>query len=236
MSTSDDLGLSHQATSGEDFVAYLGSRTRLAQWRIRSRACAVADAVAATAGAALLILAAVDSITSWPSDRVLLDHNDLSQVAAVVLIPGWLWLPLAFMLITPGRRSRPDAQQKATDRAVDRMLRRAMFPGLRVRLALGLLALLCAAVVIGGIAMGIAKGSTQVLPGPRYEISTLDLNQAAWTPISASQYNHWQARFVREDGFFTLFGLVLTAGSCGLLQLHRTAMQTQPTRDLQQLG
>ena len=203
---------------------------------MRSRACAATDIIVATAGAALLALTALDSFASWPSDRVLLDHNDLSHVAAAVIFPCWPWMLISFVLTMPKRRSRPDARQRATHRSSDRMLLRAMVPDLRARLALGLLGLLCAAAVIGGIAMGMAKGETRVLPGPRYEISTLDLNQAAWTPISAAQSNHWQARFVREDGFFTVFGLALTAGSFGLLQLHRTATQAEPTGDLQPLG
>ncbi len=60
--------------------------------------------------------------------------------------------------------------------------------------------------------MGAAKGDARVLPGPRYEISTINLNDGNWTPVSAGQYALWQARFVREDGFFTLFGFALIGG------------------------
>ncbi|MEZ0096072.1 hypothetical protein [Streptacidiphilus sp. EB129] len=230
MSTSDDLGVSYSVASGEEFAAYLHSRMRPTQWRIRSRACAVGDAVVATAGAALLALAAVDSLASWFSDRVLLDHNDLSHVAGAVLVPGWSWLIVSLLLTMPRRPPRPDMAQKAAYRAAQRTLRRAMFPSLRMRVGLGCIGILCAGVVIGGFALGAGKGNTRVQPGPRYEVSTVTLNQNAWTPVSPGQYALWQARFVREDGFFTLFGLILTVGSYGLLQLHRTAVSSHRAR------
>jgi hypothetical protein len=41
--------------------------------------------------------------------------------------------------------------------------------------------------------------------------------------VSVEQYARWLARFVREDGLFTLFGFWLVGGSIALLQLHRRA-------------
>lgn len=92
-----------------------------------------------------------------------------------------------------------------------------------MRAGLGLAALVCVVVVVGGMVMGAAKGDARVLPGPRYEISTIDLNHGNWTPVSAGQYALWQARFVREDGLFTLFGFALIGGGLGLFRLHRAA-------------
>jgi hypothetical protein len=95
------------------------------------------------------------------------------------------------------------------------------------RVGLAVAAARCIAVIAGGFAVGAAKGDARLLPGPRYEVSTLDLNQANWTRVSKSQYDLWQARFVREDGPFTLFGLVLAAGSVGLLQLRGTGTRAR---------
>lgn len=189
--------------------------TRFTRWRLRSRPCAVADMIAAAAGAGLFAVAAIDSVASWPSNRVLLSDRDLARVAGALLGPCWPWLLVSFLMVfgVPRRnRSRPRWSQRWPVR----------WP-VPARVCLAAAALACAAVVAGGFALGVAKGEVRVLPGPRYEVSTLDLNQANWTSVSAAQFNLWQARFVREDGLFTTFGLVLTAGSLGLLQLHRRA-------------
>jgi hypothetical protein len=215
----------HPEESREDFIGYLRLRPRSTQWRIRSRACAVGDMVAAAAGAALFVLVAVDSVASWPSDRVLLDDDVLSRVAGVVLIPCWNWL-LVSLLVLGVLRAPRDKQKRSAGRATKRMIWRTMYPSLPMRLGLGLACVVCATVVVGGFVVGGAKGGARVLPGPIYQISTLDLNDAEWTPVSADQYAQWRARFVREDGaFFTLFGLALTAGSLGLLQLHRIVIR-----------
>src|ERR1700693_2390178 len=62
------------------------------QWRLRSRACAVADMIGAAAGISLYAVAGVDSVVSWPSNQVLLSDPDLSRIAAVLLGPAWVWL------------------------------------------------------------------------------------------------------------------------------------------------
>jgi hypothetical protein len=48
--------------------------------------------------------------------------------------------------------------------------------------------------------------------------------------VSADQYAAWQARFVRLDALFTLFGLAMVGGGLGLLQLHRAAAVRTPAR------
>jgi hypothetical protein len=45
--------------------------TRFTHWRLRSGACAAAACLAAAGDAVLYVLAAVDSLASWPSDWVL---------------------------------------------------------------------------------------------------------------------------------------------------------------------
>lgn len=193
--------------------------TRLTRWRLRSRACAVIDLIVAAAGASLLALAALDSVVSWPSNHVLIDDRQLARVAGIVLGPGWPWLIVSLVIIFGVPRGRRDRYARPQGWPVPRPL--------IARVGLAVAAALCIAVIAGGFAVGAAKGDARLLPGPRYEVSTLDLNQANWTPVSKSQYDLWQARFVREDGPFTLFGLVLAAGSLGLLQLHRTGTRAK---------
>ncbi|WP_329587138.1 hypothetical protein OG500_37555 [Kitasatospora sp. NBC_01250] len=189
------------------------------------------DLVAAVAGAALLILSLVDSLASWPSNRVLVVHDDLSRIAGAVLVPCWIWLLVSLFLVVRPRAARRDTQEEAARRAAEMRIWRAMFPDRRLRLGLGVIGILCLGVVIGGFVVGGAKGSSRILPGPSYQISTADLNDDAWTPVAPQQYTLWQARFIREDGLFTVFGLALAGGSLGLLQLHHTTRrQTTSSR------
>jgi hypothetical protein len=81
------------------------------------------------------------------------------------------------------------------------------------------------AVIAGGFALGAAKGAVRVLPGPRHQVSTLGINQAAWTTVPLSQFYLWQARFVREDGLIMFFGLIAATGFISLLQATRAAMR-----------
>ena len=163
----------------------------------------------------MFAIAALDSVVSWPSNRVLIGDRQLARLAGIVVGPGWPWLlvSLAVVFGLPRRRRAN----------VVRPPRRPASWPLLARVGLAAAAALCIAVIVGGAAVGAAKGNARLLPGPRYEVSTLDLNQASWTPVSKSQYDLWQARFVREDGAFTLFGLVLAVGSLRLFELHRTA-------------
>jgi hypothetical protein len=179
--------------------------------------------VAAAAGGGLFVIAAVDSVVSWPSNRVLLSEPDLSRVAAVLLLPGWLWLFVSFPMVFGMPKRDRHRRGRSARRATDRLVWGAPWSSLPMRAGLGLAALVCAVVVVGGSVVGAAKGHARLLPGPRYEISTVDLNDGEWTPVSAGQYALWQARFVREDGLFTLFGFVLIGGGLGLFRLHRLA-------------
>jgi hypothetical protein len=193
--------------------------TRLTRWRLQSRACAVIDLIVAAAGASLLALAALDSIVSWPSNRVLIGDRQLARVAGIVLGPGWPWLIGSLVIIFGVPRGRRGRYARPQGWPVP-------WP-LIARVGLAVAAAFCIVVIVGGFAFGAAKGDARLLPGPRYEVSTLDLNQANWTRVSKRQYDVWQARFVREDGLFTLFGLVLAVGSLGLLQLHGTGIRAK---------
>ena len=166
-------------------------------------------------GAGVFAVAAVDSVVSWSSDRVLLSDPALARLAGAVLLPSWLWMIASFLMVF-GVPRRDDSSLFPPAR---------LWPRLRVRGRIGMAAavVVCAAVIAGGFAVGAAKGSARVLPGPRYEVSTLDLSQAQWTHVTAAQHHMWQARYVREDGALSGFGLMLAWASLGFLRLRRTA-------------
>jgi hypothetical protein len=176
------------------------------QWRLRSRSCAVVDMIGAAAGISLYAVAGVDSVVSWPSNQVLLSDPDLSRIAAVLLGPTWVWLIFSAGMVSGRTRSWRLSQMPA-----------------RPRTCFAAAAVVCVAVIAGGFVLGAAKGAVRILPGPRYQVSTLDINQAAWTTVPLSQYRLWQACFVREDGLFMVFGLVAATGSIALLHLRREA-------------
>jgi hypothetical protein len=160
-------------------------------WRLRSRSCAVADMIAAAAAISLYAVAGIDSVVSWPSNQVLLSDPDLSRIAAVLLAPTWVWLILSSGMVSSRTRSWRLSQMPA-----------------RPRTCFAAAALVCVAVVAGGFVLGAAKGAVRILTGPRYQVSTLDINQAAWTTVPLSQFHLWQARFVREDGLFMFWGFL----------------------------
>lgn len=80
--------------------------------------------------------------------------------------------------------------------------------------------MVCAAVILGGFVPGVAKGAARVLPGPRYQVSVIDNSPAGWTTVPLSQFRYWQASFVREDGFFMFFALIVATGFIALLDLR----------------
>lgn len=82
----------------------------------------------------------------------------------------------------------------------------------------------CIAVIAGGSAVGSTKGDARVLPGPRYQVSVMEINQGAWTTVPLAQFHLWQARFVRGGAGFMAFGLALSAGCLYLIQMHRKAI------------
>jgi len=175
-------------------------------WRLRSRSCAVADMIGAAAAISLYAVAGIDSVVSWPSNQVLLSEPELSTIAAVLLFPTWVWV-----IFSAGM---------AYDRTQHWGLKQ--MPA-RPRACFAAAAAVCAAVIVGGFVLGAAKGSVRILPGPRYQVSTIDINQSAWTTVPLSQFRYWQASFVREDGFCMLFGLAAATILIALLHLHRTA-------------
>ena len=200
---------------------------RFWRWRLRSPVCRVADTLAAAAGAAVSAIVAVDCAATWPADRVLFSDHDLSRLAGVLIPACWAWLflvPAALALrrtaFVPARRAwRKPGRPQLWGRTGQPLL----LP--RVRTCVAASAVAGLAVIVVSFAMGAAKGSVQVLPGPVYRVSTLGLNNAAWTRVSAAQFSLWQARFVREDSLFIFFGLLTTSVAVSMLALRR-----QPAR------
>jgi hypothetical protein len=183
-----------------------GNEVTQSQRRPRSRSCAVADMIGAAAGITLYAVAGIDSVVSWPSNHVLLSDPDLSLLAGVLLIPTWVWLIFSLGMVSRQTQSWSLSRMPA-----------------RPRTCFVAAAVVCVAVVVGGFVLGVAKGAVRILPGPRYQVSTLDINHSAWTTVPLSQFHLWQASFVREDGFLMVFALAAATGCIALLQLRREA-------------
>jgi len=181
-----------------------GNEFTQSQWRLRSRSCAVTDMIGAAAGISLYAVAGIDSVVSWQSNQVLLSDPSLSTLAGVLLIPTWVWLLFSMGMVSRQTQSWSLSRMSA-----------------RSRTCFVAAAVVCVAVVAGGFVLGAAKGAVRILPGPRYQVSTLDINHSAWTTVPLSQFHLWQASFVREDGFFMVFGLVAATGFIALLHLRR---------------
>ncbi len=180
--------------------------------RVQSKSCAVVDRIAVVVGVALYLVAAVDSLASWPSNHVLISDTDLSRAAFFVLMPSWAWLIIS-------------AAKWSSDRRQGAARPMPPFPSGPLRTWFVAAAVVAVVVIAGGFEVGAAKGAVRVLPGPRYQVSTGGVNDYAWTTVPLAQFRAWQASFVREDAFFMLFGLLL-AGACAyLLVLHRDAVR-----------
>ena len=75
--------------------------------------------------------------------------------------------------------------------------------------------------IVVGFVLGGAKGSIRILPGGVHQVSTLDLNSARWTTVSADEYQTWAARFVRGDAIFAIFGLAMVGFGVAIRVLRR---------------
>jgi hypothetical protein len=210
---------------------------RFWRWRLRSPVCAVADTIAVAAGCVLWATAVLDCVATWPANGVLFSDHDLSRLAGALVPACWLWFLMPLVFVGLGRTSRSSQRRlslSASWRWRDWPMRAQWAPSGAtakpllpppVKACLVAAALASVAVIVVSFAIGVAKGSVQVLPGPVYLVSTLDLNSATPTRVSAAQFGLWQARFVREDSLFTLFGLVMVSAAACLLALRR-----QPAR------
>ena len=91
----DSAGLGHSAT-------------RLGMWLVESRV-AVARLVSALVtrlAVALYVLSGLNSVVSWPADRVLVEPASPQRFTAWVILPGWAWLAAVLLLIVGWHRLR----------------------------------------------------------------------------------------------------------------------------------
>lgn len=184
------------------------SRSAFARWWLRSRVFDGVYIATAAAGTVVFCLAAVDSAVSWPRDRVLLAPARLESLAGWLLLPFWVVLILSMV----GLLGLPRPSSKSP----------FLLLSVRRRVAAVVLAVALLAFSVGGF-VGGAKGSLRVLPGPRYQVSTLDLNLADWTTVSPAGYRMWQARFVRGDTVLTMFGAFELVAGVVVLRIRRRA-------------
>src|SRR4051794_13252313 len=181
----------------DDCVVWSRALASVREWRLSSRAARVLDLIMAMAGAGVITGGAVDSLGAWAAGAVWISPMSLEHAMAFLVIPGWSWLLFGCAILPSWDSQRFDLRRIGRRRAT----------------GLVMTATVCLAVVVGGFLIGGAKGHVRVLPGPRYQVATPGLNDADWTTVSASQYRVWEARFLREDGLFPLFGLFMIVGA-----------------------
>jgi hypothetical protein len=194
-------------------MSVVGSRSRVGRWRVRSPWAAVTDWIMVVAGAAIISVAAADSLVSWASDTIWITPSRLEQIVGIVLVPAFIWLMASVLMVF-------DIPRGPKHTFLTPRPRKLHWRGRRAKL-LAVIALFCLGVVVGGFVVGGAKGSLRVTPGPQYQVSTLDLNAAEWVTVSAAEYRVWEARFIREDGLFTFFGLWILGGAMAVAQVRR---------------
>jgi hypothetical protein len=194
-------------------MTVVGSHSRVGRWRVRSPWAAVTDWIMVVAGAAIISVAAADSLLSWPSDTIWIPPSRLEQIVGIVLVPAFIWLMVSVVMVFGIPRG--PKRTFLTPRP-----RKLHWRGRRAKL-LAVIALFCLGVVVGGFVVGGAKGRLRVTAGPQYQVSTFDLNAAEWVTVSAAEYRFWEARFIREDGVFTLFGLWILGGAMAIAQVRR---------------
>jgi len=181
---------------------------RWISWRVRSRTCAGIDVLVLCVGVLLFLVPLVDSVLSWPDNWVLISASRLGAIAAIFLVPAWLWV-LGSMYFEAGARTPPRDNWY-----------RGVLKSPNVR-AIGALALLLLTVALVGYAIGWASGSLRVLLNGVHQVSTRSLHHSSWTNVSGHQYQVWGARFVREDVLIGIPALAMICLSVGYLRLHR---------------
>jgi hypothetical protein len=196
-------------------------RTRFSDRRARSSLARVVDGVVGLAGAALIGVSLVDAVGTFWHNRVLIFPATLEHLAGALLLPSWPWIMISGLMIF-GLPKRDGTRWPRRPRRLANWRQAAPWAAA--------LAVILTVVVIG-FGLGAGKGALRVLPGGIHQVSTLDLNSAQWTTVSASEYQEWAARFVREDAFFAFFGMAL-AGFAAAMQRLRRQLTRQETANL----
>ena len=191
--------------------------TRFSDRRARSSLARVVDYIVGLAGAALIGVSLVDAVGTFWHNRVLIFPATLEHFAGALLLPSWPWIMISGLMVF-GLPKRDGTRWPRRSRRLAYWRQAAPWAAA--------LAVVFAVVVIGSV-LGAGKGSLRVLPGGIHQVSTLDLNTAQWTTVSAGEYQEWAARFVREDAFFALFGLVLVGFTAAMRSLRRQLIRQE---------
>jgi hypothetical protein len=185
--------------------------TRFSDRRARSSLARMIDDIVGLAGAALIGVSLVDAVGTFWHNRVLIFPATLEHLAGALLLPSWPWIMISGLTIF-GLPKRDGTRRLRRPRLMANWRQAAPWAAA--------LAVILTVVVIG-FGLGAGKGSLRVLPGGIHQVSTLDLNTAQWTTVSAGEYQEWAARFVREDALFALFGMVMVGFAAAMQTLRR---------------
>jgi hypothetical protein len=182
----------------------------------------------------VILAIAVINVVSWPGNLVLLSGGPLIALCVAPLVlcaacsigsniqlygtpsqqPSEQWRAIYW-----GSRERPPWARLPPS------MRR---PPARTWLPFLLAAAGCALVTLRSDAAGMAEGDLRVLPGHRYQVSTIGLHNAAWTQVSAVQYHAYLANFVRESCFAMMPALAVIANASYLLYLRAELLRIRP--------
>lgn len=184
---------------------------RWTSWRVRSKTCAGIDVVVLCVGVLLFLVPLIDSVLSWPGNWVLISASRLGVIAAIFLVPTWLWV-LVSMYFEGGARTPPRDNWYLS-----------FFRSPTVR-AFGALALLLLIVALVGHGIGWASGSLRLLPSGVHQVSTSSLDHSKWTIVSGHQYRVWDARFVREDSLIAVPALLMIILTTSYLRIHKAVL------------
>jgi hypothetical protein len=187
-----------------------------------------ADIVVLCVAAAFFITMAADDVISWRANQVLFNFPGGVLFACMVLSAGYSILSNASLYGWPAWSDGFPGTWRAMFWATRQRPSWAKLPPAMRRPPIWMW-LLCAVtavgatvIVVGSLHAGIAKGGLRILPGSRYQVSTLDLNNAAWTQVSHVQYQAYTADFMRESALFVaLPAVLLIANASYTLSLRR---------------
>jgi len=185
-----------------------------------------ADIVVLCVAAAFLVTVAADDVISWPANQIWFNFPGGSLFICMWLLAGYSVLSNVNLYGWPGWRKRYTwgamfwaARQRPSWAKLPPAMRR---PPIWMWLLCAVTAVGAAVIVVGSLHAGIGKGGLRILPGPRYQVSTLDLNEAAWTQVPHVQYQAYAADFMRESAMFlALPAFLLIANASYTMSLRR---------------
>ncbi|NNN20970.1 MAG: hypothetical protein HKL80_03090 [Acidimicrobiales bacterium] len=190
--------------------------SRLAKWRLKSKVCIFIDIIIFVEGLLVIALVTTDNIVSWFGNKVLIPPKTLEIIFGIAIVPGWIWIFLSVAIVTGFRHSK-----------VPRPKDRKKLPRSYAISLISILVVFLAFTIVGFV-FGGAKGSERILPNGLHQVSTLDLNNADWTTVGPKDYQMWEARFVREDEVFWIFGFAMSV-AIGELNIARSSLRSMET-------